>query len=158
MPWYTTVNRLGSKMLKYFYSLFSTNFMPHGYCLGWHSDVIWLHVISDALITLAYLCPRWTSENRPSADTSKPANGAEPEQQYLYPAGDRAGKQFSHTRLILISPGRRIRQRWEATGAPTQRPEWWGRFLPPRALMFGQASAMFTRNAFLVSGSHPRAR
>jgi len=42
----------------------------------------------------------------------------------LYPAGGHAGKQFSHTRLILISPGRRIRQRWEATGAPTQRPEW----------------------------------
>ena len=30
--------------------------------------------------------PRWTLENRPWADTSKPANGAEPEQQYLYPA------------------------------------------------------------------------
>jgi hypothetical protein len=38
--------------------------------------------------------PRWTSENRPYADTSKPANGAEPEQEYLYPAGGCSGKYF----------------------------------------------------------------
>ena len=30
--------------------------MPHGFCLGWHSDVIWLHLLSDALITFSYLC------------------------------------------------------------------------------------------------------
>jgi hypothetical protein len=30
--------------------------------------------------------PRGTSENRPYVDTSKPANGAEPEQEYLYTA------------------------------------------------------------------------
>jgi hypothetical protein len=47
----------------------------------------------------------------------KPANGAEPEQEYLYPAAGRAGNQFSPIRLILISPGLRIWQRWEATGA-----------------------------------------
>jgi hypothetical protein len=38
--------------------------------------------------------PRWTSQNRPYVDTSKPANGAEPEQEYLYPAEGRSGKQF----------------------------------------------------------------
>jgi signal transduction histidine kinase/CheY-like chemotaxis protein len=40
----------------YIKSLLATDFMPHGYCLRWHSDVLWLHVLSDALITLAYLC------------------------------------------------------------------------------------------------------
>ncbi len=40
----------------YIKSLLATDFMPHGYCLRWHSDVLWLHVVSDALITLAYLC------------------------------------------------------------------------------------------------------
>ena len=38
--------------------------------------------------------PRWTSENRPYVDTSKPANGAEPEQEYLYPAGGCSCKHF----------------------------------------------------------------
>ena len=28
--------------------------MPHGMCYDWNPSVIWLHVISDALITLAY--------------------------------------------------------------------------------------------------------
>ena len=31
-----------------------TKLMPHGYCLVWNSVLLWLHVISDALITLAY--------------------------------------------------------------------------------------------------------
>src|ERR1700744_1115747 len=35
--------------------IFSTNgFMPHGMCYMWNPAVIWLHVVSDALITLAY--------------------------------------------------------------------------------------------------------
>jgi two-component system sensor histidine kinase/response regulator len=29
--------------------------MPHGYCLRWDSDVLWVHVISDALIALSCL-------------------------------------------------------------------------------------------------------
>ena len=33
--------------------------------------------------------------------------------------------------FILISPERRIRQRRDATGAPTRRPEWLGRRKPP---------------------------
>src|SRR5579863_8995127 len=73
--------------------------------------------------------PRWTSENRPYVDTSKPANGAEPEQDYLYLARGHSGKHFCETypdRFILTSPGRRVRQRRDATGAPTQRPEWLG--------------------------------
>ena len=30
-------------------------FMPHGMCYLWQPGVLWLHVVSDALITLAYL-------------------------------------------------------------------------------------------------------
>jgi len=31
-------------------------FMPHGFCFLWRPDVLWLHVISDAVIALAYFC------------------------------------------------------------------------------------------------------
>lgn len=35
--------------------LFSTkDFMPHGMCYQWNPAVIWLHVVSDALIAIAY--------------------------------------------------------------------------------------------------------
>ena len=35
--------------------IFSTNgFMPHGMCYEWNPAVIWLHVVSDGVITLAY--------------------------------------------------------------------------------------------------------
>jgi PAS domain S-box-containing protein len=30
--------------------------MPHGYCYLWDPRIVWLHVISDALITLSYYC------------------------------------------------------------------------------------------------------
>jgi PAS domain S-box-containing protein len=37
-------------------ALFSPDdFMPHGYCYLWKSSLVWLHVVSDALIALAYL-------------------------------------------------------------------------------------------------------
>jgi PAS domain S-box-containing protein len=32
----------------------SSGLMPHGYCLIWNSALLWLHVISDALIVLSY--------------------------------------------------------------------------------------------------------
>jgi PAS domain-containing protein len=31
------------------------NFMPHGYCYMWVPGLVWLHVISDSLIFLAYM-------------------------------------------------------------------------------------------------------
>ncbi len=35
--------------------LFSpNNFMPHGYCYLWNTRLVWLHLISDSLIALAY--------------------------------------------------------------------------------------------------------
>ncbi len=40
-------------LLKAFLS--SNDFMPHGYCYLWNAKLVWLHVISDSLIALAYL-------------------------------------------------------------------------------------------------------
>ena len=31
-----------------------TRFMPHGHCFFWTPDVLWVHVVSDALIALSY--------------------------------------------------------------------------------------------------------
>ena len=30
--------------------------MPHGFCYLWDPRIVWLHVISDALIALSYYC------------------------------------------------------------------------------------------------------
>jgi len=35
-------------------NLFSSDFMPHGYCYLWKPDILWLHGISDGLIALSY--------------------------------------------------------------------------------------------------------
>jgi hypothetical protein len=32
------------------------NFLPHGQCLLWDSGLLWLHMVSDGLITFSYLC------------------------------------------------------------------------------------------------------
>jgi len=34
--------------------LFSDNFVPHGHCYLWNPGLVWLHIISDGLIALAY--------------------------------------------------------------------------------------------------------
>jgi len=39
-----------------FQQLLSPDFMPHGYCYLWGPRLVWLHVISDGLITLSYYC------------------------------------------------------------------------------------------------------
>jgi len=42
-------------MLEYFRKLLdSDSFAPHGYCLLWNPQLIWTHVVSDALIGVAY--------------------------------------------------------------------------------------------------------
>ena len=42
--------------MNFLHTLFSSgNFMPHGYCLLWKPGLVWLHIVSDSLITLAYL-------------------------------------------------------------------------------------------------------
>ena len=42
-------------MLEFFRRLFDSDFMPHGTCFLWQPGVLWLNVISDVTITLAYL-------------------------------------------------------------------------------------------------------
>jgi PAS domain S-box-containing protein len=32
----------------------SDDFMPHGHCFQWQPDILWLHVVSDAMIAVAY--------------------------------------------------------------------------------------------------------
>jgi PAS domain S-box-containing protein len=41
-------------MVEFFKSLFSSDFLPHGTCYLWNPAVLWLNVISDGLIALAY--------------------------------------------------------------------------------------------------------
>ena len=42
-------------MIEFIRSLFSSDgFMPHGHCYLWTPGIVWLHVISDALIAVAY--------------------------------------------------------------------------------------------------------
>jgi PAS domain S-box-containing protein len=40
--------------MEFLKSLFSEDFMPHGYCYLWNQKLVWLHVVSDLLIALAY--------------------------------------------------------------------------------------------------------
>jgi hypothetical protein len=42
--------------LEFFKQLFSSDFLPHGTCYLWNQKIVWLHVISDSVITLAYYC------------------------------------------------------------------------------------------------------
>ena len=41
-------------MIGFFRKLFTSDFMGHGYCYLWRPEIVWLHVLSDAVITLAY--------------------------------------------------------------------------------------------------------
>lgn len=41
-------------MLEFLANLVRSDFLPHGVCYRWKSDVVWLHVTSDLLIALAY--------------------------------------------------------------------------------------------------------
>ena len=34
----------------------ATGLTPHGYCLSWQNDLIWLHVVSNLVIALSYFC------------------------------------------------------------------------------------------------------
>jgi two-component system NtrC family sensor kinase len=42
--------------LEFFKKLFSSDFLPHGTCYLWNPKIVWLHVISDGVITLSYYC------------------------------------------------------------------------------------------------------
>src|SRR5215469_16632491 len=41
-------------MLEFLRKLFASDFMSHGTCYLWKPEILWLHVASDALISLAY--------------------------------------------------------------------------------------------------------
>src|SRR5215467_11101154 len=41
-------------MFDFIRKLFSSDFMPHGMCYFWNPGVLWLNVVSDILIALAY--------------------------------------------------------------------------------------------------------
>jgi PAS domain S-box-containing protein len=41
-------------MVQFFKKLFESDFLPHGTCYLWNPAVLWLNVISDLIITLAY--------------------------------------------------------------------------------------------------------
>src|SRR5262249_38943885 len=34
----------------------SSGYLPHGTCYLWNPTIVWLHVISDGLITISYYC------------------------------------------------------------------------------------------------------
>ena len=42
--------------MEFYKQFFFADFLPHGTCYLWNPRIIWLHVISDSLITLAYYC------------------------------------------------------------------------------------------------------
>lgn len=41
-------------MLDFLAKLFSSDFMPHGYCYLWRPEIVWLHMVSDSTIAGAY--------------------------------------------------------------------------------------------------------
>lgn len=42
-------------MLDFFGQLFSIRgFMPHGMCFQWQPEILWMHVISDLVVAIAY--------------------------------------------------------------------------------------------------------
>ena len=41
-------------MKEFLAKLMSSDFMPHGYCYLWRSDIVWLHAISDGVIMFSY--------------------------------------------------------------------------------------------------------
>jgi signal transduction histidine kinase len=41
--------------MEFLKNLFSSEgFIPHGHCLLWKPDLVWLHIVSDSIITLSY--------------------------------------------------------------------------------------------------------
>jgi hypothetical protein len=98
-------------------------------CYGIFNSIRWIYVgkgdIRSRLLAHLNASPlgghlktghTWTLQNRPTEQNQN-------NNIYTLPEVARANN-FPNAELILISPGRRIRQRRDATGAPIQRPEW----------------------------------
>src|SRR5947207_3680381 len=45
-----------TEMMRFVAQLLSSDFLPHGTCYLWNAKLVWLHVISDGIITLSYYC------------------------------------------------------------------------------------------------------
>jgi PAS domain S-box-containing protein len=45
-----------TEKMRFVAQLLSSNFLPHGTCYLWNPKIVWLHVISDGIITLSYYC------------------------------------------------------------------------------------------------------
>jgi hypothetical protein len=43
-------------MSEFLTKLFSSDFMPHGACYLWKPEIVWLHALSDGLISTILLC------------------------------------------------------------------------------------------------------
>lgn len=42
-------------MIEFIEKIFDAqNYMPHGYCLLWQPELVWMHILGDITITLAY--------------------------------------------------------------------------------------------------------
>ena len=41
-------------MGEFFTRVFSADFIPHGHCYLWQSNIVWLHVVSDSIICISY--------------------------------------------------------------------------------------------------------
>ncbi len=41
-------------MMEFLKKIFDSDLMSHGHCYLWKPEIVWLHVVSDVLITLAY--------------------------------------------------------------------------------------------------------
>ena len=48
--------RPATEKMRFVPQLLSSDFLPHGTCYLWNPKLVWLHVISDAIITLSYYC------------------------------------------------------------------------------------------------------
>ena len=51
---HTTTAAQQESVSGFFGKLFNADFMPHGHCYFWRPEIVWLHVVSDGLIALAY--------------------------------------------------------------------------------------------------------
>jgi PAS domain-containing protein len=40
--------------MEYLRSLFATDFLPHGHCFRWTTDIFWLHLVGDIITATAY--------------------------------------------------------------------------------------------------------
>src|SRR5439155_15175708 len=47
---------LATEKMRFLVQLLSSDFLPHGTCYLWNPKILWLHVISDGIITLSYYC------------------------------------------------------------------------------------------------------